>query len=77
MDKKLGMDGLLFGMNIVFITFNVIAQEKARLDDLRKNLDEDRARFTQAAVRLSKERAEIEVSCLRINLRKSCLEYFS
>ncbi|KAF8075153.1 Afadin and alpha-actinin-binding-domain-containing protein [Lyophyllum atratum] len=36
--------------------------EKERLDDIKKQLDQERQKFTDAAIKLGKERAELEVS---------------
>ena len=36
-------------------------EEKERMDGMRKGLDEERKKFTEAAVKLGKERARLEV----------------
>ena len=44
-------------------------EDKARLDSIKQELEQERQKFTKATIRLGKERAEIEVNLFSV----SCL----
>lgn len=55
------VDADLGEMSMDLITVPAKDHEKGRLDEMKKQLDEERRKFTEAAVRLGKERAAMEV----------------
>ena len=48
-------------MSIELMSAPLKDEEKERLDILRKELDAERQKFTEAAIRFGKEKAELEV----------------
>jgi len=53
--------GELGEMSMELMSAPLKDEEKARIEDLRKELDLERQKFTDAAVRFGKEKASLEV----------------
>lgn len=51
-------------MSMELMTAPLRDAEKERLDNIKKELDQERQKFTDAAIKLGKERAELEVCLL-------------
>lgn len=49
-------------MSIELISAPLRDEEKERLDSLRRELDSERRRFTEAAVKFGREKADLEVN---------------
>ena len=49
-------------MSMELISAPVRDEEKERLDSLRRELDSERKRFTEAAIKFGREKAELEVN---------------
>lgn len=49
-------------MSVELMTAPLRDEEKERIEVIKRNLDLERQRFTDAAIKLGKERAELEVS---------------
>lgn len=50
-------------MSVELMTAPLRDEEKERIETLKKDLDVERQKFTDAAIKLGKERAELEVNC--------------
>lgn len=48
-------------MSVELMTAPLRDEEKGRLDEIKNDLDLERQNFTEAALKLGKERAELEV----------------
>ncbi|KAG6902559.1 hypothetical protein C0995_014948 [Termitomyces sp. Mi166 len=53
-------------MSVELMTVPLRDAERERLDEIKKELDHERQKFTEAAIQLGKERAEIQV-CLQVS----------
>jgi hypothetical protein len=51
-------------MSVELMTAPLRDEEKERIEIVKKDLDVERQRFTEAAIKLGKERAELEVNYL-------------
>lgn len=49
-------------MSMELMTAPMMDEERTRLDQVKRELDEEREKFTQAAIKLGRERAALEVS---------------